>query len=40
MIGDPYEERVCEVEASKVEGGGEGLYALRDLKPGEVVQLL
>ena len=40
LIGDPYEERVCEVEASKVEGGGEGLYALRDLKPGEVVQLL
>ena len=35
-IGDPYEERVCKVEASKVEGGGEGLYALRDLNPGEV----
>ena len=40
LIGDPYEERVCKVEVSKVEGGGEGLYALRDLKPGEVVQLL
>ena len=40
LIGDPYEDRVCKVEVSKVEGGGEGLYAVRDLKPGEVVQLL
>ena len=40
LIGDPYEGRVCKVEVSKVEGGGEGLYALRDLRPGEVDEFL
>ena len=37
LVRDPYEARSCKVQSSKVEGGGEGLYALRDLKPGEVI---
>ena len=40
LVRDPYEERSCNVQSSRVEGGGEGLYALRDLKPGEVVIIL
>lgn len=28
---------MCEVRASAVEGGGEGLFAVRDITKGEVV---
>jgi len=34
---DPYECRVLEVGQSRVEGGGEGAYARKDLMPGTVV---
>lgn len=37
LVGDPYEARAVEVRTSSVEGGGEGLYARRDIKAGEVV---
>ena len=37
LVRDPYEARSCKVQSSRVEGGGEGLYALRDLKPSEVI---
>ena len=37
LVGDPYEARMVGVRGSQVEGGGEGLYALRDIREGEVV---
>ena len=37
LVKDPYEERMCEVRRSQVEGGGEGLYAKRNISKGEVV---
>ncbi|XP_023344428.1 histone-lysine N-methyltransferase SETD7 [Eurytemora carolleeae] len=37
LIEDPYESRTCQVLTSKVEGGGEGLYARRKIKEREIV---
>jgi len=37
LVPDPYEQRTCKVQKSQVEGGGEGLYAVRDIEKGEVV---
>jgi len=37
LTEDPYEQRTCKVENSHVEGGGQGLYANRDIEKGEVI---
>ena len=34
---DPYEVRVMEVRQSHIEGGGEGAFAIRELRPGTLV---
>ena len=37
LVRDPYERTVCEVRASQLEGGGEGLFAVRNITRGEIV---
>ena len=37
LIPDPYESRTCEVRSSRVEGGGDGLFTVRDIRKGEIV---
>ena len=37
LIPDPYESRTCEVRSSEVEGGGDGLFTVRNIKKGEIV---
>ena len=37
LISDPYEARHVEVRPSGEAGGGEGLYAVRDIEAGVVV---
>ena len=37
LVRDPYERTVCEVRASQVEGGGDGLFAVRHIMKGEIV---
>ena len=39
LLGDPYEERTVEVATSGVGGGGEGLFARRQLEEGELVAI-
>jgi len=34
---DPYEEQLLEVRQSHIEGGGEGAFAIRDIRPGTLV---
>ena len=37
LVRDPYEMTLCEVRFSAVPGGGEGLFAVRNINKGEVV---
>merc|ERR1711874_626854 len=37
LVPDPYESSTVEVRFSQVEGGGEGLYARRNVAKGEIV---
>ena len=37
LVRDPYEMTTCEVRGSNVPGGGEGLFAVRNINKGEVV---
>ena len=39
LLPDPYEERTVEVCTSGVGGGGEGLFAKRQLEEGELVAI-
>ena len=34
---DPYEVQLMEVRQSHIEGGGEGAFAIRELRPGTLV---
>ena len=37
LTPDPYESRTCQVRSSQVEGGGDGLFTVRNIKKGEIV---
>ena len=37
LVRDPYEMTMCEVRGSNVPGGGEGLFAVRNINKGEIV---
>ena len=37
LIPDPYEQNMVHVKVSKMKGGGEGLFARRDLPKGRIV---
>jgi len=37
LVRDPYEASTVQVRSSQVDGGGEGLYANRDIKKGDIV---
>ena len=39
LLPDPYEARLVEVGASLEEGGGQGLFAKVDLRPGDLAAL-